>query len=386
MPDADVYQGSTLVAHLERTLSGTRLSFVEGGQLERGFLATTLPFQTWEGADLPSFFLNLLPEGARLKLLLESSRAKDDLLGLLLTVGWDTIGDIAVLPRGESPGKHHTTLASRLPESSFWDLFFEGISDRPDSSIPGAQEKISASTVAFGVRTSAVPSAILKLNPPKFPRLVENEEFFLRMAKACGIQVNRAVIVHDRHGEAGLLVTRFDRVKKGKAVIKLHQEDACQLLDSAPANKYEVSIRQIADAVTGVCAAPLVEMERFIRLIAFSYLIGNCDLHAKNVSVLWDDATRLSPGYDLLSTLPYAFLDSRMALKLQGKDDNFKTGDFIEFGRRYGLPEKAVGRSVQDLCDRAEPWIERTEEIGFGSRETASLRKELGDRLRRLRS
>jgi serine/threonine-protein kinase HipA len=386
MPDADIYQGPNRVAHFERVHQGLRLTYIDGVSLQNGFLATTLPQQEWVGQDLPPFFLNLLPEGARLRLLLERARSKDDSLDLLMKTGWDAIGDVAVLPQGQLPEQHHAALSSQSPhEVSFWELFYEGVSSSIDHSVPGVQEKISASTVAFGVRLANAPSAILKLNPEKYPRLVQNEEFFLRVARSCGIDVAQATIIHDKAGEPGLLVNRFDRVKRNRQMEKLHQEDACQLLGAVPAHKYDLSLRDIADAVAKACTSKMVEVERLLRLVAFSYLIGNCDLHAKNVSVLWDGVVRLSPAYDLLSTLPYPFLERRMALKIQGKDDNLRYGDFIDFGKRYELPEKALLEMIRSLCDHAEPWLGRLDEIGFDTNQTESLRREIQDRIQRLR-
>lgn len=384
MPRANVYQGSQLVGHLERQPEGIRLSFVDGISLRHGWLATTVPHESAEFAELPPFFLNLLPEGARLRLLLESSRSRDDSLDLLMRVGWDTIGDVTVLPEGVSPGDQAARAnPADFDKVSFWTLFHEGVLEHPDSAVPGVQEKISASTIAFGVKKTGAPSAILKLNPAKFPRLVQNEEFFLRMAKACRLQVNRAEIVHDRDGEPGLLVTRFDRAKRGKE--KLHQEDGCQLLNSPPANKYQPSLRQIADRVADVCTSGVVEVERLLRLTAFSYIIGNGDLHAKNISVLWDDAVRLSPGYDLLSTLPYPFLDRHMALKIQGKHDNLRKGDFVDFGKRYGIIDQATLKMLDTLCTVAETWVGRVGEIGFDSETTESVQLEIARRISHLR-
>lgn len=385
MPAADVYQGQNLVAHFERTLAGIRLTFTEGVSLENGFLATTLKAEDVESSDLPPFFLNLLPEGAKLQLLLEASQNRDDSLGLLLKAGWDTIGNVTVLPHGEPPRKHEAMVKTNLESKvSFWDLFYAGASDQPDNSIPGVQEKISASTVTFGVRARSVPSAILKLNPTKFPRVVYNEEFFLRMARDCGIQTNKATLIYDKHNEPGLLVSRFDRAKDGRSIKKLHQEDGCQLLNSVPGNKYDLPMRSIADAVTKVCTSGKVEVERLLRQIAFSYIIGNGDLHAKNISVLWDGVVRLSPAYDLLSTLPYN-LDQKMALKIQGKDDKLRKGVFIDFGRIYGLHERAVEKMLSDLCQRAGPWIGKLNEIGFDPSITAKMEREITARLERIR-
>ena len=385
-PAADVYQGDRLVAHLTRSPNGVSLTYVQGVELEHGQLASKLTRSDLpvESLDLHPFFLNLLPEGARLQLLLESSRSRDDSLGLLLKVGWDSIGDVAVLPHGESFESHENSVPSvEVGDASFWDLFREGSTTKPDATVPGVQEKISSSTIAFGIRMEHAPSAILKLNPKKYPRLVHNEEFFLRMARGCGLETNRAELVYDRENEPGLLVTRFDRIKDGRRLRKLHQEDACQLLNVPPGHKYEVSMREIGDAVAEVVTAPAVEILRLLELVAFSYLIGNGDLHAKNVSVLWNRVVRLTPCYDLLSTLPYP-LDPHMALQFEGRDDNFRSADFVKFGGRYGVPEKAVLTMIQRLCAKAVPWIARVGEIGFDERTTATLKRELQTRRSKL--
>lgn len=388
-PDADVYQGDRLVAHLRRIAGGTSLEFLPDVKLERGQLSSRLVYsrQPIESADLHPFFLNLLPEGARLRLLLEAARSKDDSLALLMKTGWDSIGDVAVLPHGHVAGEHNPAASPRrLNEVSFWDLFYEGVKHPFDAAVPGVQEKVSAATVAFGVRLESIPSAILKLNPERFPRLVQNEHFFLRMAKACGIPAAKASIVEDRLGEVGLLVERFDRVREGKTVRKLHQEDACQLLDVVPAHKYNLAMREIAGVIADRASAPIVEITRLLQLYAFSYLVGNSDLHGKNISLYWrGPVTTLTPAYDLLSTLPYPSIEKRMALRLDGKDDNLRGGDFVRFAAGFGIPERPIHTMVRRLCDRAEPWIGALGEIGFDDRTTAALQRAIKRRLDNLR-
>ena len=386
-PEADVYQGENLVAYIERTNEGTALHFIPGATLRNGCLATTLPYRSEPilSQSLPPYLLNLLPEGARLELILKAARNRDDFLGLLTRLGWDTIGDVAILPHGAELGEHPVSVPqSKLSKVNFWDLFYEGISDRPDAAIPGAQEKISSSTIAFGIRRESCPSAILKLNPKKYPMLVQNEEFFLRMARGCGIESNRAGVVQDRDGNSGLLVERFDRIKEGKVIYKLHQEDACQLLNTVPGNKYDVSMRDIAEKIQDICTAPIVEIQRLLQLYAFSYLIGNGDLHAKNISVLWGRAVRLSPAYDLLSTLPYP-IDQHMALSLDGKNDNFRVADFMAFGERYGVPSIATEMMIHNLCQLVEPWTFHLSEIGFDVKTTERVQREIAVRIQKFR-
>ena len=155
--------------------------------------------------------------------------------------------------------------------------------------------------------------------------------------------------------------------------------DACQLLDRYPADKYRLSTGDIAQALE-VCAAPVVDRARLLRLIAFSYLIGNGDLHGRNVSVVASaDGLRLSPAYDLLSTFPYG--DRVMALHLDGRDDNVKRRDLVAFAERYGVRPAATAGVLDEICDGSPAWIARIDEIGLDPRKTADLRRVMNKRL-----
>lgn len=151
-----------------------------------------------------------------------------------------------------------------------------------------------------------------------------------------------------------------------------------------PADKYVLSVAQIAEGLK-VCAAPVPEALRLLRLVAFSYLIGNGDLHAKNISILerGPAGRKLSPAYDLLSTLPYG--DRKSALLFDGRDDNLRRKTLTAFGERFGVNRSATAAALDELCDRSSPWIERLDEIGFDARRTADLRRTLTKRRSDLR-
>ncbi|MBL8049067.1 MAG: HipA domain-containing protein [Chthonomonas sp.] len=379
MPDAIIYQGDDARAEITRDDNGLILEYLTPGPP----LAAQLPY--FEGprsfAEFPNFLINLLPEGARLQMLLDALRAKDDALELLLRVGWDTIGDVAVLDPDASGPRQPLVPEQMARDVSFWKLFEAGAGEHADASVPGVQEKLSAATISFGVRMSDQLSAILKLNPRRYPRLVYNEHFFLRMAKGCGLEVAAAQLVHDREREPGLLVTRFDRVKDGRTLRKLHQEDGCQILDLPPRDKYQVSVRHMADALVEFASAPRAEVLRLLEQVLFNYIIGNADQHAKNVSLLWrDGVVRLSPAYDVLSTLPYA-LPPEMSMHLDGKSNKLRAADFVKFGERYHVPAKATEAMLARVTTKAQPWIERVGEIGFDETITKKLQREIAARL-----
>lgn len=382
MHAADVYKGSQKVAEFSRSTSGFRLTLLADEVATTGPVATSLKADR-EGPTLPNFFLNLLPEGARLELLLKARKQKEDDLDLLLKIGWDSIGDISVVSPG-APSKAGKGLVDtrELKQINFWEEFHRGVETTFDATVSGVQEKISTSTVAFTVGGVRTPSSILKLNPFKYPLLVQNEHFFLRMARACGLEVNEAKVVFDRDQNPGLLVRRFDRAIINGAPQKLHQEDGCQLLDIPPGAKYHVNLQQLAEAVAHYSSAPEVEILRLLRLYLFSYLIGNGDLHAKNISLLWTSSTRLTPGYDLLSTLFYPKLDQHMAIKMAGKDLNFKPKSFQAFGSKFGIKESAITRMIGQVTRKALPWVAKVPEIGFDEETSLRVMNEIERRIK----
>ena len=107
------------------------------------------------------------------------------------------------------------------------------------------------------------------------------------------------------------MVARYDRLRTGGGLfMRLHQEDTCQSLGVSPLRKYEneggpgpadivdLLLRESDDAATDVAA--------FLDALAFNWVIGGTDAHAKNYSLLISaGSVRLAPLYDLISILPY---------------------------------------------------------------------------------
>lgn len=211
----------------------------------------------------------------------------DDELSLLLGVGGDVVGDVQVLPEGEMPGEVPPRVeVSDFSEISFTHLLAEQGIRTERIGIAGFQDKVSAAVLNLPVAQRGA-RFILKLNPPEFPHVVENEAFFLRAAKLNGLNAASARIVTDADGMCGLLVTRFDRVttKEGNPR-SLAMEDASQALGRPPADKYLISSEDAFTALTKLCLAPRPAARIFITQFVFAYLTGNGDAHAKNFSVL----------------------------------------------------------------------------------------------------
>lgn len=352
-------------------------------------VATTLPvgevpFRATGGA-VPAFFAGLLPEGRRLDALVAAVKTSpDDELSLLVSVGADCVGDVRVLP---AEG-HFTEPVADLQHPSqvcFHELFEhtvdpEGVTGR--RALPGVQDKVSAALLSLPVRAAGA-EALLKLAPLRLPRLVENEAHMLRLAAACGLAVPKAHVLTDRDGHTGLLVSRFDRRTGPGGLERIAQEDAVQLAGRWPASKYLLAARDVFDAVLAVTPARQATALSLLRLFVFSYAIGNGDLHGKNVSAHAPDGDlwQLTPAYDLVSTAPYG--DERMALQLQGRDDNIPGSTFAAFAESFGVPPRASRRLLHEVVDRLGPLVDTVDHIGLDDRRTSllvrTMRKRLGD-------
>lgn len=387
---ADVYVGDEVAASLQRTKAGSRLSYLPH-YLERfagdpsAAVSLSLPLQKapieTRGVNLHPFFAGLLPEGLRMRALVRSLKtSEDDLMSMLLQVGADCVGAVSVVPAG-------TALQERAPIADVTDpssLDFEALFQQSidyggaggDRAIAGEQRKVSAAMISLPLRSKRRgKSFILKLQPPEHPALLQNEHFFMRLADSAGIRVASTSLLTDSKGATGLLVERFDRIA-GPPAQKLHQEDGCQLLERYPADKYRIDFPELLDALC-VCSAPKVERMRLLSLQAYSYLIGNGDLHAKNISVRRSltGLLELSPAYDLLSTLPYG--DQSMALSMLGRDKKLQRQHFVQLAARYEIPERAIGAELDRLCKKVGTAASHIDEIGLADKRRRQLEKEM---------
>lgn len=364
---ADVYKAGRLAAQLRRAERGVEFSYVADYLSEPGLpVATTLPVgpnvvHTPAGA-LPPYFSGLLPEGRRLSALRRAVKTSaDDELTMLLAVGGDLVGDVQVVPAGEPLAEVHARVAvGAFEDVVFSELFArdtEGAIDR--HGIAGVQDKVSARMISLPVARQG-EKFILKLDPPEFPHLVENEAAMLAAARLSKLPAVSADIVTDSEGHKGLLVKRFDRVDGQRLAV----EDGCQVMGRYPADKYNVTTERVCGALAAVCDAPVVAARELLRWVAFAYLTCNGDLHAKNLAVYQPvpGEWRVSPLYDLPSSYPYG--DHTLALPINAKDrENIALDDFVALGARLGLRERAVVRATSELCDCVDGWLPLLREL-----------------------
>ena len=389
---ADVYKGGDRAATLTRTPDGLEFRYLDDWiAASRPAVATTLPVRAEPvlrpAGALPAYFAGLLPEGRRLGALRRAVKTSaDDELSLLLAVGADAIGDAQVVPAGVTPAEVPPRIAiDNLADACFADLLTELGIRAQRMALPGVQDKTSAAMINLPV-ARAGERFILKLNPiSDYPHLVENEAFFLDAARVSGLSVPPHDLVTDRDGALGLLVRRFDRITVDGELRALAVEDGCQAADRPPADKYLLGTDRTFAALSAVCDASVLAGRELIRQLAFAYLTGNGDAHAKNFSVLQETSGewRVSPAYDVPCSHVYG--DTTMAMSLGSRaGSDYGVDDFVGLGAGLGVPERATRAALTELTDRADRWLPGLDSLPFDRGQVSKLRRVIKHRRGRL--
>ena len=87
---------------------------------------------------------------------------------------------------------------------------------------------------------------------------------------------------------------------------RLAAEDACQLSNRYPSDKYLLTAEQCSEALLTQVFSPRIAAPEVFRQFVYAWLTGNGDLHAKNLSIVENRKGQyeLSPIYDIPSTAP----------------------------------------------------------------------------------
>lgn len=190
-------------------------------------------------------------------------------------------------------------------------------------SLAGAQAKMALlrDGSRWGRPSGRIPTThIIKPAIEGFDDHDLNEHLCLRAARLAGLRAATSEVVAFGD-ERAIVVERYDRLPHDDGILRVHQEDLCQALGYPPTKKYPneggPTSAQIVDLLrqSDPAAAPR-SIESFVEALAFNWLVGGTDAHAKNYSVLLSARqVRLAPLYDVASALAYERLDGR-TLKL----------------------------------------------------------------------
>jgi serine/threonine-protein kinase HipA len=369
-----IYREDILVGDLYTSEDGIQF------QYDSGYLASTappvslsLPLQISPYAQhkaLP-FFEGLLPESEQRRELSAILRvASASTMKLLEALGGECLGNLTVID-------DETDIAHALDDSRYTlleDAELENLL-RPQSmdrvrfvanrrlSLAGAQAKFGLffdSGDWYATEGLASTTHIIKPISSFDPTILINEYYMMKLAKCCEIEVPEVNVI--RFGEfSGFTIERYDRRRLDGKIQRIGQEDFCQALSIMPQNKYEneggPGFKELFSTTLHHTTRPAFGVTRLLRLALFNYLIGNCDAHAKNFSLLQSPETgylTLAPAYDLISTTFYGDrLLSSMAMKIgeHTRIDRITSDDFALFSLQTGISLAAIRSEYNALCE-----------------------------------
>lgn len=268
---------------------------------------------------LPAFFQGLLPEGVfRDHIAAERECEPDDHFEMLAATGRDLPGNVSARPV-DLDFQEVAHLVTQDADSLEMSVVAEPMED--GMSVSGMQAKLGVLKEGdrYVARTKMQDTHIIaKLPVVGYALLPELEDLSLRLAAAAGVTVCEAQLepleklaVEHRYdlgdevtGKTNFLaVTRFDRFPGGR----IHAEDFGQILEIQPENKYRSSYFDIAAVMLYEPSLGEPAVHELLRRLTVNELLGNPDMHVKNIGVLYLDGVHptLSPAYDIVAYSAY---------------------------------------------------------------------------------
>lgn len=227
-------------------------------------------------------------------------------------------------------------------------------------SVQGVQPKLSAILNATEGRMEIVDTGgryILKPQHDYFPEMPQNEDLTMRLAEIIGLNVPIHGMIWSKDNSLTYFIRRFDR--KGQSE-KIPVEDFAQLAGMTRDSKYNYSLEKVVSLVNNYSTFPAIEKLVLFKLIIFSYLTGNDDMHLKNFSVITENGiTKLSPCYDLVNTtIEYRKPEEEIALPLRGSKKKLTRHILVDyFGmERCELPAKSIERVLDTISSAIPLW------------------------------
>jgi serine/threonine-protein kinase HipA len=336
---------------------------------------------------LPPFVVSLLPEGWLEQVL----RDKDE--RALLRSGKRYISNItivqseaelAALPQdillmrldkytkdGVFTGKYEGPRRSQLEEN--FERNLAQIYARADTPrLSGVQIKAPMRLDTNGVLSPATGKPFTHILKPAgtsgYDVLPIVEWVAMSLGRAAGFEVpaTALVVMPDKMLPA-LVVERFD-IREGRNDTRmLALEDLCSVLDLPTSAKHDSTMERVARAVRPLSTAPEDDILTIIKRALFAWLVADGDMHLKNMALLkiaerGDKrfrSVRMAPLYDAVTTRVFPKLKhDRLALKLNGKDDNLRRTDFRALAVTAGLRASDADQSIDQVLRNARRAID----------------------------
>lgn len=364
-------------------------------------LSMPLRHQAYRGDEAYNFFDNLLPDNpeVRNRVVARYQAVSTQPFDLLSCIGQDSVGALQLVTEGDDVPDVRRIDYKALSDDELEQILTSYKSGIPLGmvkeqeefriSIAGAQEKTALLYLdgRWYLPLNATPTThIIKLPIGKIEshsysidlsQSVENEYLCTLIAKEFGLPVPHCFMMQVGQVKA-LAVERFDRryAADRSWIMRLPQEDFCQVLNVPSARKYESHGGPgITDIMTILLGSTTPEQDRylFMKSQVLFWLLAATDGHAKNFSVFIEPEGRfrLTPFYDILSVYPVFGgrglnrRDAKLAMGLassKGKKyaiEQIFPRHFFQTAKAVGFERSAMEEILKELADAVDAVIER---------------------------
>ncbi len=177
---------------------------------------------------------------------------------------------------------------------------------------------------------------------------------------AAHIRTARHTLIRLADGELGYLTLRMDRGKKGEKISML---DMCQLTNRLTEHKYYGTYQQLAQTIKKYSSAPMLDVQRYWKMVLFSWMTGNSDMHCKNFSLIdtGNGEYVLSPAYDLLAVLladPADTEEMAMSFSVGGEKSGFNRNTFMAAFTESGISVVIAEKMIERMKGCIPKWKE----------------------------
>ena len=265
-------------------------------------------------------------------------------------------------------------------------------------SVSGAQQKMSL-VVRDAQLRYAEPGEqgthILKPHPQRFALnrdIPANEEFCMRVCRDI-FQIPAAAsgICFFQDGAPAYLTRRFDVLPDGR---KLHMEDLGSLsgllVHGSSNAKYSGSYEELAEIIAQVSSSRLLDLRIFFRMVMVNFILCNGDAHAKNFSLLDEDAGawRLAPVYDVMNTrvhVPDAdfAMEKGLFANAQASPKGKMNDFFLQWGERIGLSSRIISMELRHALNACPAVIDALDSSYMTRKAQSVFRYHLKQRLQK---
>lgn len=157
----------------------------------------------------------------------------------------------------------------------------------------------------------------------------------------------------------GMICERFDIRESEDDTDYIMAEDFSSVLNVTSEMKYKKTLEDVANNLMRISTNPEEDAKEFMRMVVTGWLIGNGDLHIKNVCIIkktknpddgWD-SIRLAPAFDAVHTDGILHngrrLTGNFSMPLNGKRADLTVDDFVSFGQKIKLSKQETINIIQ---------------------------------------